>query len=231
MSVRYLSSTKKSLRGCAVGIPVFGPTAQAARLEGSKAFSKAFMDRHRIPTAAYRSFTSHKEAVAYVGSTSHPIVIKADGLAAGKGVLIPTSKEEALAGLESIMVAKEFGDAGSEVVIEEFLEGQELSVLCFCDGYTILPMPAAQDHKRIGDGDTGPNTGGMGTYSPAPVDTPEVQSKIMQQVLKPTIDGMRKNGGLFGHTINSRADLVRNFLHRHAFRWYSFRWLHDLTGW
>ena len=133
-------------------------------------------------------------------------------LTAGKGVLIPTSKEEALAGLESIMVAKEFGDAGSEVVIEEFLEGQELSVLCFCDGYTILPMPAAQDHKRIGDGDTGPNTGGMGTYSPAPVDTPEVQSKIMQQVLKPTIDGMRKNGGLFGHTINSRADLVRNFL-------------------
>lgn len=173
---------------------MFGPTKAAAQMEGSKAFSKKFMDKHKIPTAAYESFTSHDQAAAYVKSVQHPIVIKADGLAAGKGVLIPTSTEEALAGLQEIMINKEFGNAGEVVVIEEFLQGQELSVLAFSDGYTVLPLPGAQDHKRIGDGDTGPNTGGMGTYSPAPIATTQVQQTIMRQVLQPTIDGMRKDG-------------------------------------
>lgn len=177
-----------------VGIPVFGPSPAAARMEGSKAFSKDFMARHNIPTAAYKRFTSHEEAAAYVKSVSHQIVIKADGLAAGKGVLLPKTTEEALKGLESIMLKKEFGSAGDEVVIEEFLEGQELSVLALSDGYTILPLSPSQDHKQIGEGDTGLNTGGMGTYAPTPTATPELNAKIMQKVLRPSIDGMRKEG-------------------------------------
>lgn len=163
-------------------------------MEGSKAFSKDFMARHNIPTAEYRNFTDHAAAVEYVKSVNHPVVLKASGLAAGKGVIIPTSTEEALAGLNDIMVSKEFGDAGSEVVVEEFMTGQELSILAFSDGYTALALPAAQDHKRIGEGDTGLNTGGMGTYSPAPVATKEIEAEIMRKIVQPTIDGMRKDG-------------------------------------
>ena len=145
-------------------------------MEGSKAFSKDFMARHNIPTAAFRTFSSSQfdEASTYVKTCGHPVVLKASGLAAGKGVLIPATTEEAIEGLKSIMVDNAFGSAGSEVVVEELLTGDEISVLAFTDGYTIVPLPAAQDHKRIGEGDTGLNTGGMGAYAPAPVATPAI---------------------------------------------------------
>ncbi|KAJ3786111.1 aminoimidazole ribonucleotide synthetase [Lentinula aff. detonsa] len=179
-----------------VGIPVFGPSPLAARMEGSKAFSKDFMARHSIPTAKYRIFQSSQinEAIQYVKTCGHPIVLKADGLAAGKGVLIPQSKEEAIAGLEEIFVANVFGKAGNQVVIEEQLTGPEISVLAFSDGYTVVPLPAAQDHKRIGEGDVGLNTGGMGAYAPAPVASPAIMKQIMEESLRPTINGMRRDG-------------------------------------
>ncbi|KAG8889351.1 hypothetical protein FRB98_004635 [Tulasnella sp. 332] len=179
-----------------VGIPVFGPTKMAARMEGSKAFSKEFMARHRIPTALYRTFTvkEYDEAVKYVEACGHRVVLKASGLAAGKGVLIPPTTAEAIQGLKEIMLERAFGTAGDEVVVEEYLEGPELSVLAFSDGYTIVPLPAAQDHKRIGEGDTGPNTGGMGAYAPAPVATSDVMTRIMKESLQPSIDGMRREG-------------------------------------
>ncbi|BGP39265.1 Bifunctional purine biosynthetic protein ade1 [Rhodotorula kratochvilovae] len=177
-----------------VGIPVFGPDVRAAAMEGSKAFSKDFMARHAIPTAEYRNFTDHAAAVEYVKAVEHDVVLKASGLAAGKGVIIPATKEEALAGLNDIMVSREFGSAGEEVVVEEFLTGQELSILSFSDGYTTLSLPPAQDHKRIGEGDTGPNTGGMGTYSPAPVAIKAIVDEIQRTIVQPTIDGMRKDG-------------------------------------
>ncbi|OXG76857.1 phosphoribosylamine-glycine ligase [Cryptococcus neoformans A2-102-5] len=182
-----------------VGIPVFGPSPAAAMLEGSKSLSKEFMARHNIPTAAFRSFisTQYEDAVAYIKSkpfTSGRSVIKASGLAAGKGVLIPETDEEAFAALKSVMVDKEFGDAGDEVVVEEYLSGPEISVLAFSDGYTIVPMPAAQDHKRIGEGDTGLNTGGMGAYAPAPIATKEIMERCVKDVLEPTIKGMREDG-------------------------------------
>ncbi|KAJ2172234.1 Bifunctional purine biosynthetic protein ade1, partial [Coemansia sp. RSA 560] len=151
-----------------VGIPTFGPSARAARIEGSKAFSKDFMKKHGIPTAAYGNFTDYNEACEFVKNATFDVVIKASGLAAGKGVLMPTTKEEALEALKSVMVDREFGDAGSEVVVEELLVGQEISVLAVSDGYTVASFPAAQDHKRAYDGDAGPNTGGMGAYAPAP---------------------------------------------------------------
>ncbi|KAF8167705.1 aminoimidazole ribonucleotide synthetase [Crassisporium funariophilum] len=179
-----------------VGIPVFGPSALAARMEGSKAFSKDFMARHSIPTAKYKTFqsTQIKEAIEYVKTCGHRVVLKASGLAGGKGVLIPETEEETIAGLNEIMVDNAFGDAGSEVVVEELLTGSEISVLAISDGYSIVALPAAQDHKRIGEGDTGLNTGGMGAYAPAPVATPEILEKIMKESLRPTIDGMRKEG-------------------------------------
>ncbi|KAI8144529.1 phosphoribosylglycinamide synthetase [Fennellomyces sp. T-0311] len=177
-----------------IGVPCFGPSPKAAMMEGSKTFSKDFMKKHNIPTAAYENFTDFEKAKAYVNSIDHPVVLKASGLAAGKGVLIPTNKEETLAGLKSIMVDKEFGEAGDEVVIEEFLEGQELSVLAFSDGYTIIPLPPAQDHKRAYDGDQGPNTGGMGCYAPTPIGTPELIEQVKRTILQPTIDGMRRDG-------------------------------------
>ncbi|KZT30731.1 phosphoribosylamine--glycine ligase [Neolentinus lepideus HHB14362 ss-1] len=188
-----------------VGIPVFGPSAQAARMEGSKAFAKDFMAQHSIPTAAYKIFPAYEveKAIEYVKTCGHRVVLKASGLAAGKGVLIPESTEEAIAGLKDIMVSNVFGKAGQssqitieweEVVVEEMLTGPEISVLAFSDGYTIVPLPAAQDHKRIGEGDTGPNTGGMGAYAPAPVATPAMMERIMKETLKPTIDSMRKDG-------------------------------------
>ncbi|KAK9356884.1 phosphoribosylglycinamide synthetase [Lipomyces doorenjongii] len=177
-----------------IGIPCFGPSESAARMEGSKTFSKDFMKKHNIPTAEYENFTSYEMAKAYVESVNHNVVIKASGLAAGKGVLIPTSKEEAYGALKEIMEDKAFGDAGDEVVVEEFLEGDELSILAFSDGYTVVDLPPAQDHKRIFDGDNGPNTGGMGTYAPAPVATPAIIDEIRRTIIKPTIDGMRKDG-------------------------------------
>lgn len=163
-------------------------------MEGSKTFSKDFMQRHSIPTAAYANFSSYEPARAYLDSISHPVVIKASGLAAGKGVLIPTTKEEAHAGLKEIMVSREFGEAGDEVVIEEFLEGDELSILAFSDGYTVIALPPAQDHKRIFDGDQGPNTGGMGCYAPTRIASPAVLEEVKKTILQPTIDGMRREG-------------------------------------
>ncbi|KAG6911592.1 hypothetical protein DXG01_011895 [Tephrocybe rancida] len=179
-----------------VGIPVFGPSKLAARMEGSKAFSKDFMARHNIPTAAFRVFTNKQidEAIEYVETCGHKVVLKASGLAAGKGVLIPDTTEEAIVGLKEMMVKNVFGDAGSEVVIEELLTGPEVSVLAFSDGYTIVPLPAAQDHKRIGDGDVGLNTGGMGAYAPAGIATPAILEQITKESLRPTIDGMRREG-------------------------------------
>lgn len=165
-------------------------------MEGSKAFSKDFMRNHNIPTARFESFTDYDQARTYLTGVDYDIVIKASGLAAGKGVIIPESKEQAETTLEEIMVKKEFGSAGDEVVIEEYLEGEELSVLSFCDGYTIRSLPAAQDHKQIYDGDKGPMTGGMGCYSPTKVATAELMEEIHRTALKPTIDGMRRQGRL-----------------------------------
>ncbi|KAL0089645.1 phosphoribosylglycinamide synthetase [Phycomyces blakesleeanus] len=177
-----------------VGIPCFGPSAKAALMEGSKTFSKDFMKKHNIPTAAYENFTDFEKAAAYVKSVKHNVVLKASGLAGGKGVLIPANKEEALAGLKSIMVDKEFGAAGNEVVVEECLEGEELSVLAFSDGYTVIALPPAQDHKRALDGDKGPNTGGMGCYAPTPIGTKSLIDQIKRTILQPTVDGMRRDG-------------------------------------
>ncbi|KAJ2348144.1 Bifunctional purine biosynthetic protein ade1, partial [Coemansia sp. RSA 2618] len=177
-----------------VGIPTFGPSAKAAYIEGSKAFSKDFMKKHGIPTAAYGNFTDYEKARDFVHSATFDVVIKASGLAAGKGVLMPTSKAEALDALKAVMVDREFGAAGDEVVIEELLIGQEISVLAVSDGYTVASFPAAQDHKRAYDNDEGPNTGGMGAYAPAPVATPELLKTIHETVLQPSIDGMRRDG-------------------------------------
>ncbi|KAI9277594.1 phosphoribosylglycinamide synthetase [Sporodiniella umbellata] len=177
-----------------VGIPCFGPSPKAAQMEGSKAFSKDFMKKHNIPTAAYENFTDYEKAKRYIESVDYKVVLKASGLAAGKGVLMPESKEEALAGLEAMMVDKEFGEAGNEVVIEECLEGEELSFLAFCDGYTVVSLPPAQDHKRALDGDQGPNTGGMGCYAPTPIGTPALIEQVKRTILQPTVDGMRRDG-------------------------------------
>ncbi|KAI9595977.1 phosphoribosylformylglycinamidine cyclo-ligase [Syncephalis fuscata] len=176
------------------GIACFGPSAKAAQLEGSKVFCKDFMDRHQIPTAAYQDFTDYESAVVYVNKIEHNVVIKASGLAAGKGVLIPQNKQEALDAIKLVMKDRAFGSAGDEVVIEEFLDGEELSVLAFSDGYTVIPLTAAQDHKRAYDGDQGPNTGGMGCYCPTPIATPAIMREIQEKVLEPTIKGMRHDG-------------------------------------
>jgi phosphoribosylamine--glycine ligase/phosphoribosylformylglycinamidine cyclo-ligase len=178
----------------AAGIACFGPSKEAAQMEGSKTFSKDFMKKHNIPTAAYGNFSDYDKAREYLNSVNHDVVIKASGLAAGKGVIIPQTKEEALQALEDIMVTKAFGSAGDEVVIEEFLTGDELSFLSFCDGQSIKSLPPAQDHKRIGEGDTGPNTGGMGCYAPTNIATPELIAQVEKEILQPTIDGMRKDG-------------------------------------
>lgn len=174
------------------GIPVFGPSKEAARLEGSKTYSKDFMRKYNIPTATYENFSDYEKAIAYVESVTHDIVIKATGLAAGKGVILPQSKDEAKAALKQIMVDKEFGDAGSEVVVEELLLGDELSVLTFCDGYSYRSLPLAQDHKRIFDGDQGPNTGGMGCYAPTNIATKELTDLVDREILEPTFAGMRR---------------------------------------
>jgi phosphoribosylamine--glycine ligase len=176
------------------GLPCFGPTQAAAQLEASKAFAKAFMTRHNIPTGRYAVFTHYEAALAYLRAAADPVVIKASGLAAGKGVMVPDTLAEAESALQEIMLERVFGAAGDEVLIEERLSGPEVSILAFCDGQTVIPMPAAQDHKRIFDGDAGPNTGGMGAYAPAPVLTPTLQNEVMQTILQPTVDGLRAEG-------------------------------------
>jgi len=181
----------------AEGHRVFGPTAAAARLEGSKAFAKDFLARHGIPTAHYAVHTEADAAIAYIREKGAPIVVKADGLAAGKGVVVAMTMAEAEDAVRDMLSGNAFGAAGSRVVIEEFLEGEEASFISIVDGQTALPMATSQDHKRVGDGDTGPNTGGMGAYSPAPVVTPDVHARIMREVVEPTVRGMAEDGAPF----------------------------------
>ncbi|KAF1709631.1 phosphoribosylamine--glycine ligase [Pseudoxanthomonas sacheonensis] len=176
------------------GLRIFGPTAAAAQLEGSKAYAKDFLARHGIPTAFYSVFTEIEPALAYVRDKGAPIVVKADGLAAGKGVIVAMTLAEAEAAVTDMLSGNAFGDAGARVVIEEFLDGEEASFISMVDGVTALPMATSQDHKRVGDGDTGPNTGGMGAYSPAPVVTPEVHARVMREVVNPTVQGMIADG-------------------------------------
>ncbi|MBO7912323.1 phosphoribosylamine--glycine ligase [Vibrio sp. G41H] len=177
-----------------VGLPIFGPTQAAAQLEGSKAFTKDFLARHDIPTGYYSNFTEIKPAIAYVREQGAPIVVKADGLAAGKGVIVAMTLEEAEDAIKDMLAGNAFGEAGSRVVIEEFLEGEEASFIVMVDGSSVLPMATSQDHKRVGDKDTGPNTGGMGAYSPAPVVTPEIHNRILEEVIYPTVRGMDAEG-------------------------------------
>ncbi len=176
------------------GLRIFGPTAGAAQLEGSKAYAKDFLGWYNIPTAEYANFTEVEPALAYLREKGAPIVVKADGLAAGKGVIVAQTLEEAEAAVRDMLSGNAFGDAGSRVVIEEFLEGEEASFIVMADGEHVLPMATSQDHKPVGEGDTGANTGGMGAYSPAPVVTPEVHERIMSQVIEPTIRGMAEEG-------------------------------------
>jgi phosphoribosylamine--glycine ligase len=176
------------------GLKVFGPTKEAAQLESSKDFAKAFMERHGIPTAKYQSFSSANEAHAYVAATGAPIVIKADGLAAGKGVVVAMTLEEAHAAVDHMLSDNRFGDAGARIVIEEFLAGEEASFIVMCDGKNVLPLATSQDHKRLKDHDEGPNTGGMGAYSPAPIVTPAMHARVMREIIMPTIHGMAKDG-------------------------------------
>ena len=178
----------------AEGIAVFGPSQKAAQLEGSKAFMKDFAARHNIPTAAYGRFTDFAKAKAFIEEQGAPIVIKTDGLAAGKGVIIAQTIEEAVATAKDMLSGASFGDSGKEIIVEEFMEGEELSYFAISDGKDILPLTSAQDHKRVGDGDTGPNTGGMGAYSPAHFVTPELEQKIIDTIIKPTVEGMAAEG-------------------------------------
>ena len=178
----------------AAGLKIFGPTRAAAQLEASKDFAKAFMVRHGIPTAAYATFTDAKAAHDYVGQQGAPIVIKADGLAAGKGVVVAMTLDEAHAAIDMMLVDNKMGAAGARVVIEEFLEGEEASFIVMVDGKHVLPLASSQDHKRLLDGDKGPNTGGMGAYSPAPVLTPSIHARVMREVIQPVIQGMEKEG-------------------------------------
>ncbi len=178
----------------AAGLEIFGPSQAAARLEGSKGFSKDLMAKYGIPTADYRTFTDRDQANAYIRAQGAPIVVKADGLAAGKGVIVAMTVEQALAAVDDILLDKVFGAAGSQVVIEEFMAGEEASFFVFTDGKNILPLASAQDHKRIFDNDEGPNTGGMGAYSPAPVVTDTVATEVIETIVKPTIDGMAAEG-------------------------------------
>ncbi|MDR0996580.1 MAG: phosphoribosylamine--glycine ligase [Zoogloeaceae bacterium] len=176
------------------GLKIFGPTKAAAQLESSKDFAKRFMARHNIPTAAFATFTEEAAALAYIEEKGAPIVVKADGLAAGKGVVVAQTKEEAKAAVREMLSGNKLGAAGARVVIEEFLDGEEASFIVLSDGKNVLPLASSQDHKRIGDGDTGPHTGGMGAYSPAPVVTPAIHAKVMREIIQPTIRGMAADG-------------------------------------
>ncbi len=179
------------------GLRCFGPTRGAAQLEGSKAFTKDFLARHNIPTAAYQNFTDIEPAIAYIKQQGAPIVVKADGLAAGKGVIVAMTQEEAITAVQDMLAGNAFGDAGHRVVIEEFLDGEEASFICMVDGEHILPMASSQDHKRVGDGDTGLNTGGMGAYSPAPIVSAQIHERIMREVIEPTVRGMAQEGNAY----------------------------------
>ncbi|OAI18566.1 phosphoribosylamine--glycine ligase [Methylomonas koyamae] len=178
----------------AAGLACFGPTAKAAQLEGSKSFCKDFMARHGIPTAAYQTFTDTEQAIAYIRSQGAPIVVKADGLAAGKGVIVAQTEEQAIDAVRDMLSGNSFGEAGHRVVVEEFLAGEEASFIVIADGQHALPMATSQDHKARENGDQGPNTGGMGAYSPAPVVTPEIHRQVMDEVIMPTLRGMREDG-------------------------------------
>lgn len=201
----------------AAGIPAFGPTGEAARLEGSKAFSKDFMARHGIPTAKYGIFDGVEPAKTFVRTFEGPWVVKADGLAAGKGVLICETQQEADAAIDHILAENAFGAAGASLVIEEYLEGEELSLMAFSDGKTVVPMMTAQDHKRIFDGDLGPNTGGMGAYAPAPVGTDELVAEVQRMVLQPVVKAMAAEGREFkgvlyaGLMITAKGPMVLEF--------------------
>ncbi|HEX8404991.1 MAG TPA: phosphoribosylamine--glycine ligase, partial [Duganella sp.] len=179
------------------GLKVFGPTKEAAQLESSKDFAKAFMQRHGIPTAKYQTFSDVAQAHAYIDANGAPIVIKADGLAAGKGVVVAMSLEEAHQAVDDMLADNRFGDAGARIVIEEFLAGEEASFIVMCDGKNVLPLATSQDHKRLKDHDEGPNTGGMGAYSPAPIVTPAMHARVMREIINPTIAGMAKDGIVF----------------------------------
>lgn len=177
-----------------LGLACFGPSAAAAQLEGSKAFTKDFLARHKIPTADYQSFTALEPALAYIRAQGAPIVIKADGLAAGKGVVVAMTLDEAVDAATDMLDGGAFGDAGARIVVEEFLDGEEASFIVITDGETVLPLATSQDHKARDEGDSGPNTGGMGAYSPAPVVTPEIERRVMNEVIRPTLEGMRADG-------------------------------------
>jgi len=178
----------------AAGLRIFGPTRAAAQLESSKDFAKSFMVRHGLPTARHRSFDDAREAKAYVAAERTPIVIKADGLAAGKGVVVATSREEANAAIDAMLTQRRYGAAGTRVVVEEFLEGEEASFIVMCDGSHVLPLATSQDHKRLRDADQGPNTGGIGAYSPAPIVTPKVHARVMREIIQPAVQGMAADG-------------------------------------
>ncbi|CAL95511.1 phosphoribosylamine--glycine ligase [Azoarcus olearius] len=178
----------------AAGLPIFGPTKNAAQLESSKDFAKRFLVRHNIPTAKYQTFSDAAEAHAYIEAEGAPIVIKADGLAAGKGVVVAMTLDEAHGAIDMMLLDNKMGDAGARVVIEEFMQGEEASFIVMADGKHALPLATSQDHKRLLDGDAGPNTGGMGAYSPAPVVTPEVHARVMREIIQPTLAGMAADG-------------------------------------
>ena len=192
------------------GLDCFGPTAAAAQLEGSKAFTKDFLARHKIPTADYQNFTEVEPALAYLREKGAPIVIKADGLAAGKGVIVAMTLAEAEDAVRDMLSGNAFGDAGARVVIEEFLDGEEASFIVMVDGANVLPMATSQDHNRVGDGDTGPNTGGMGAYSPAPVVTADVHQRVMDEVIWPTVKGMAAEGNVYTGFLYAGLMIDRN---------------------
>lgn len=179
------------------GLKIFGPSQAAAQIEGSKAFAKNLMKKYNIPTAGFAIFGEAEAAKEYIRSQGAPVVVKADGLAAGKGVVVAATEDEALAAVDMIMCDQAFGEAGARVVVEECMQGEEASLLTFTDGYTIVPMVSAQDHKRVFDGDKGPNTGGMGAYAPAPVLTPALLDQVMKEILQPTVDAMRQEGVIY----------------------------------
>ena len=192
------------------GIPAFGPSAAAARLEGSKGYTKDLCAEYNIPTAPYRRFRYADSAKDYVRILGAPIVIKADGPAAGKGVTVAMTIDEAMAAVDAALLDKRFGDAGAEIVVEHFLDGEEVSFMCLVDGTHVLPLASAQDHKRLGDGDTGPNTGGMGAYSPAPCFTPAIQDEVMIEIVRPTVAAMAKRGAPFKGVLYAGLILTRS---------------------
>ena len=204
----------------AEGVKTFGPNKKCAQLEASKAFTKSFLARHNIPTAGYKEYTNKEDLLADVGIFGYPMVLKADGLAAGKGVVIPENEADAIAAIEEMMGDKVFGSAADKIVVEEFLTGVEASMLCFVDNNTIVPMESAQDYKRIFDGDKGPNTGGMGTYSPSLIFNEEIEKQIREEILEPTLAGFQKDGLDFkgvlfiGLMINSEGAKVIEFNNR-----------------